>query len=86
MYDRSRSRVGITGFKHDSIAEADASFWMAPLGIVPCQATYPMSFTDSEGATFTARADFQHTASGVWFEFKASNLNDKPTKAAAAKA
>jgi len=83
-YDRSRPRVGVTGLTHQSAAEAQASFWLAPLGIVPCDAPYPVTFTDAKGERFTARSDFLHERTGVRIEFKASRLNGKKNKAHAA--
>jgi hypothetical protein len=86
MYDKNRPTIGVTGHTHQSAAEAEASFCLAPLGILPYDFAYPVTFTDSQGATFSARSDFRHEASGVLFEFKASNLNSKTTVATAAKA
>jgi hypothetical protein len=84
--DRSQPLTGATGATHDSAAEAQASFRLAPLGIVPCTDSYPIIFKDRAGASFSARSDFKHELSGVLFEFKASNLNSKTTIATAAKA
>jgi hypothetical protein len=85
-YDESQPRLGATGLEHASAAEAKASFRLAPLGILPHDVAYPVTFKDRTGATFTARSDFRHERSGVMFEFKASNLNSKTTIATAAKA
>jgi hypothetical protein len=85
-YDSSRPLIGATGATHDSAAEAHASFRLAHLGIMPCPSAYPITFRDRDGVTFVARSDFKHEASGVWFEYKASNLNSKTTKATADKA
>jgi hypothetical protein len=85
-YEPSRPLVGATGLTHQSKAEAQASFSLACLGIVPWNEPYPVTFKDANGTTFTARSDFIHEASGVRFEFKAASLNSIQTKAYANKA
>ena len=85
-YDRSQPLVGVTGATHDSFDEAKASFRLAPMGIMRCTETYPVTFTDRKGDTFTAKSDFKCQASGTWFEFKSATLNGRTTLATAKKA
>jgi hypothetical protein len=82
-YNRACPTIGVTGRTHQSAAEAEASFCLAPLGILPHDFAYPVTFTDADGTTFTARSDFRHEATGVLFEFKAGPLNGRTTKQAA---
>jgi hypothetical protein len=74
-YDPSQPLIGVTGEAHLSAAEAEASYQLAPLGIVPCTDFYPVTFQDAEGAPFRAKSDFIHSASGVLFEYKCGKLN-----------
>ena len=85
-FDRNQPLVGITGATHDSSDEAQASFRLAPMGIMRCTETYPVTFKDKTGTPFTAKSDFRCQASGTWFEFKSAMLNSKTTFAAAKKA
>lgn len=84
FYNKTRPLIGVTGRTHQSASEAETSFQLARLGITPCDAYYPVTFKDADGATFKARSDFIHNDSGVRIEFKAGNLNGKKTIAHAA--
>lgn len=83
MYDESKPRQGATGLEHASAAEARASFTLARYGITPWDSAYPVTFTDAEGTTFTAKSDFRCEPLGLLFEFKAAPLNGRTSKRAA---
>lgn len=68
----------------DSTLERDASKLLAPQGIVRARGVLPMTFYDSNGAPFKAKADFIHEPTGVLFELKHSSVNDVGTQARAA--
>jgi hypothetical protein len=84
-YDPSSSTklVGITGKTHKSAAEAKASFPLYRHGWIPCEATFPQEFIDSEGTRYIAQPDFHHPATGFYAEFKAHRMNGVGTKRAA---
>jgi hypothetical protein len=82
-YDPSQPLIGATGEAHLSAAEAEVSYQLLPLGIVPDASYFPVTFTDAEGQAFTARSDFSHEATGFYFEYKPGSVNGIKTKASA---
>jgi len=86
QYDIQAKYVGATGKSHKSAAEAKASFPLHEQGWLPCEATFPQEFIDSEGTAYRAQPDFYHPGTGFYAEFKACKLNGKSTKRAAIKA
>jgi hypothetical protein len=78
-----RNYIGSTGATHLSQAEASVSFKVLPMGIVPDDSFFPVTFTDSEGTSFPARMDYRHEASGYCFEYKPGSMNGIRTKASA---
>lgn len=79
-YDKSHPRLGVTGRKHPSNAEARASFQLAQIGITPSNAYFKGKFIDRDRATFKAKTDFQHSWTDLKIEFKAGTLNDQGSK------
>lgn len=72
--------IGISGKRHDSISEAQASFYYAKFGFHACSDTYSHIFEDKEGTTFYAKADFYNADFGIYLEHKDGKLNSKTTK------
>lgn len=86
-YDSSLPNIGISGAIHDSIAEAQASYHLARLGIVRCNNHYPAIFKDANTEPYRAVPDFVHELVPVWFEFKCTErLNGLKSLASAASA
>jgi hypothetical protein len=85
-YNRKTPLIGVAGKKHDSAAEAKASFELYKYGFVPYDNMFGQVFFDAEGKPFWARPDFIHLATGVLAEFKTKRTNGKEFKARADKA
>ncbi|WP_156895673.1 hypothetical protein [Massilia putida] len=85
-YNLKTPLIGVTGKKHDSAAEAKASFELYKYGFVPYDSMFGQVFFDVEGKPFWARPDFIHLATGVFAEFKTKRTNGKEFKARADKA
>jgi len=67
--------------------EQTAAAVLIPLGFILVNKTLlPYSFTDKEGTTFNAMADFYHAGLDFWVEIKCKHLNGKTTRANAEKA
>ena len=67
--------------------EQIAAAVLVPLGfILVNRQLLPWSFTDKEGQTFNAMADFYHAGLDLWVEIKCKHLNGKTTKANSEKA
>jgi hypothetical protein len=73
--------IGITGKRHDSISEAQASFYYASLGFIPCEDYLPGDFYDMNGELMPSKADFYHPRTGLYLEHKAAKLNGVTCKA-----
>lgn len=78
--------VGAQGIVYRSIPEAAISYPLHSLGVVSCDAYYPLSFVDDEGTPFEAMLDFHCIYTGVFFEFKNGPLNGLKSKANAVRA
>lgn len=79
-YDYSNPRLGVTGWKHPSNAEARASFRLHEMGIVPSNAYYKGPFLDRYRNPFKAKTDFQSRHTDLKVEFKAGILNAQDSK------
>jgi len=67
--------------------EQIAAVTLNPLGFVLVNKTLlPYSFTDKEGTTFNAMADFYHAELDLWVEIKCGHLNGKTSVANAKRA
>lgn len=67
--------------------EQTAAAVLIPLGFILVNKTLlPYSFTDKEGTTFNAMADFYHAELDLWVEIKCGHLNGKTTVANAKRA
>ena len=73
--------IGITGKRHDSISEAQASHYYAKFGFVPCDDYLPGDFYDKNGELMPSKGDFYHPRTGLYLEHKAADLNGVTTKA-----
>ena len=67
--------------------EQTAAAILIPLGFILVNKTFlPYSFTDKEGTTFNAMADFYHAELDLWVEIKCGHLNGKTSVANAKRA
>lgn len=67
--------------------EQTAAVVLIPLGFILVNRTLlPYSFTDKEGTTFNAMADFYHAGLDLWVEIKCGHLNGKTSVANAKRA
>jgi hypothetical protein len=67
--------------------EQTAAAVLIPLGFILVNKTLlPYSFTDKEGTTFNAMADFYHAGLDLWVEIKCGHLNGKTSVANAKRA
>jgi hypothetical protein len=73
--------IGVTGKRHASISEAQASFYYASLGFVPCEDYLPGDFYDKEGTPMPSKGDYYHPVAELYLEHKAADLNGVGTKA-----
>lgn len=83
QYNKATPKIGVMNTKHDSEAEAKASFQLFKSGWIPYTSSFPQSFVDADGTVFYAKPDFIHEATGFYAEFKAHKLNGKGSKNAA---
>ena len=73
--------IGVTGKRHASISEAQASYYYARFGFIPCEDYLPGDFYDMNGELMPSKGDFYNPVAELYLEHKAAKLNGVTCKA-----